>query len=194
MKTYDRNPWVMWEPEMWIKTAVRQHAKYLRLSPELAMVTAVDGAAESGDLDFASMVIDGQFTSHDDVSEAVAKAIDKSDEKPIDTSIKEKPKPEPVQQTAAKTEPEKKTVQAEPSPAENTSIGKDDTAVEFSPTDIENAIYDLQVNLQDCQTVREFTRIVGGFDALMSSLDTAQRTEARALIDRARIRLEGTSK
>lgn len=57
-------PWVMWEDDMWTKTALRKHAKYLPLSPSdrFAAAARIDALSDAGAMDISAMA-DPAFAS-----------------------------------------------------------------------------------------------------------------------------------
>ena len=51
----DETPWVMWEDEMWTKTAIRTHAGHMPLTTQLMAAVAIDAASDEGRLDMGQL-------------------------------------------------------------------------------------------------------------------------------------------
>lgn len=60
-------PWSKWAPDMWRKTAVKKHAKFLPLTTELATAIELDTRAETGEVGSVT-----DFDTPDEVLSAVA--------------------------------------------------------------------------------------------------------------------------
>ena len=50
-KKLAETPWVLWEDEMWTKTAIRTHAGYMPLTPLVMAAVAIDAAGDEGRID-----------------------------------------------------------------------------------------------------------------------------------------------
>lgn len=114
-------PWSTDETEMWRKTAVRRLAKYLQLSPEFALASAIDGGrivSVASNLDEA--LAGANAVVHDEEESESAPAVIIAESTPQTPSAALDPETEsrPAQTTTREPDPEP-TV-AEPAPAPQT--------------------------------------------------------------------------
>lgn len=54
-KKYDETPWVLWEDQMAVKSAIKRGLQLVSLSPAVALAAEVDSASETGNLNLSAL-------------------------------------------------------------------------------------------------------------------------------------------
>ncbi|NUB05827.1 hypothetical protein FW320_06510 [Azospirillum sp. Vi22] len=114
-------PWVLWEPDMFAKSAIKKHFKQLDVAPQIASASEVDDKGDEGILNLSAMAdVDLVRTVRDGDGEPPL--IEHGEDQPMNNDIgaEQQREPAPAQQQAATSrEPKQNARRADTPPAED---------------------------------------------------------------------------
>ena len=134
-RSFDQQPWILWEDRMFRKTAIRRHLKEFPISDALSVAAGIDEASDQGrvkldamaDPDFArdviesgdlSSVIEGETVDED----GVVTQTDDGSVPDMDEATPEQQEPKPKGKRAAKAKAPEPQAQSEADPRQDGSI------------------------------------------------------------------------